>query len=300
MDLKSLRVFTVVLRSLSFTEAAAELHMSVSAVSRSIARLEESLGSPLFDRDRRGVRPTAAAGELSRVAARMEAEWRDLQRSVSAGMALSGELRIFCSVTATHRLLSPLLAAYRDACPGVHVLLSTGDQADGIERVRQGDADVAVIARPGQWPESMAFLQLASSPLRLCLPTLECPLRQQLDEAPLNERQALLGGMPWILPERGATKDMIEAWLLGRFERLPPVYARVAGHEAIVAMVSLGLGIGMVPKLVIDASGLAGTLELDATQADLQPMAIGLCARAGRVLDPVVAELWRVAGQESG
>lgn len=300
MDLKSLRVFAVVLRSLSFTEAAGELHMSVSAVSRCIGRLEQELGSPLFDRDRRGMRPTSAAAELSRVATKMEADWRGLQRALSAGSALCGELRIFCSVTATHRLLSPLLAAYREACPGVNVLLITGDQADGVEHVRNGDADVAVIARPAQLPDTLSFLHVTDSPLRLCLPLADCPLRRQIDHVATSSRLALLGELPWILPERGVSKDAIESWLLQHFGRLPPVYARVAGHEAIVAMVSLGLGVGVAPELVIDASGLAKTLELVELEDALQPLAIGLSVREGRVQDPVVAELWRVATDAAG
>ena len=123
------------------------------------------------------MRPTTAAVELSRVAARMEAEWRGLQRALGESTALTGELRIFCSVTATHRLLSPLLSAYREACPGVHILLITGDQADGPERVRRGDADVAVIARPAQLPDALAYLHVTDSPLRLCLPRGDSPLR---------------------------------------------------------------------------------------------------------------------------
>jgi LysR family positive regulator for ilvC len=295
MDLKGLQIFGSVYRLLNFSRSAEELHLSVSAVSRSIARLEDELGAPLFDRDRRGMRPTAAAVELSRVASRMEAEWRALQASLGAGAALTGELRIFCSVTATHRLLSPLLAAYREACPGVDILLITGDQADGLERVRRGDADVAVIARPPLLPDSLAYLHVTDSPLQLCLPAGECPLQERLASASPARRLALLGDVPWILPERGVSREAIEAWLLNRYGALPPVYARVAGHEAIVAMVALGLGVGMVPELVIDASGLAGQLQLPRLPEAPYPMAVGLCAREGRVSDPVVAELWRVA-----
>jgi len=299
MDLKTLQIFSSVLRHRSFTQAADELHMSISAVSRSIARLEETLGLPLFDRDRRGMRPTGAAAELSRVAGRMEADWRELQRTLSSSASLSGELRIFCSVTATHRLLSPLISAYRDACPAVDVLLITGDQADGLERVKRGDADVAVIARPAQLPDSIAYRHVAASPLRLCIPGNDGPLRQRLDGASADERDALLGEMPWILPERGVSKDAIERWLIERYAQLPPIYARVAGHEAILAMVSLGLGVGMVPELVIEASGLADTLEVAALAHQPGALEIGLCARAGRVQDPIVAELWRVSGKRA-
>jgi LysR family positive regulator for ilvC len=294
MDLRSLQVFATVARCLSFTRAAEELHMSVSAVSRSIARLEDELGSPLFDRDRRGMRATPAARELGVVASRMQNEWRELQRSLSAGTALSGELRVFCSVTATHRLLSPLLAAYREACPAVDVLLITGDQADGVARVQGGDADVAIIARPPQLAETLAFLHITDSPLRVCLPRNPCPMREQLDRMPPAGRAGLLGELPWILPERGVSKDAIEAWLHARYGVLPPVYARVAGHEAIVAMASLGLGVGVAPQLVIEASGLVDSLEYALAEEGLPPMAIGLCTRAARAQDPVIAELWRV------
>lgn len=299
MDSKSLDVFSAVSRSLSFTQAGADLHMSVSAVSRTISRLENELGVPLFDRDRRGMRPTAAALELAKSAQRIESEWRDLRRTLGSGSALTGELRIFCSVTATHRLLSPILSAYREACPGVEVLLITGDQADGLARVHRGEADVAVIGRPSQLPDAIAFLPVTRSPLRVCLPLADCPLRNSLAGAvSASAREQVLASSPWILPERGVTKDMIERWLLNRFGELPPVYARVAGHEAILAMVSLGLGIGAVPQLVIEASGLEGRLELEEDSDGLPPLAVGLAAREGRVQDPVVTELWRVTAEQ--
>jgi LysR family positive regulator for ilvC len=292
VDLRALQVFSTVLRRLNFSRAADELHMSVSAVSRTIARLEDELGAPLFDRDRRGMRPTAAARELSAVALRMQADWRALQGRLGSASALSGELRIFCSVAATHTLLSPLLAAYRAACPGVDVLLHTGDQADGVERVRKGEADVAVIARPSLLPEALAYRHVSASPLYLCLPQVPCPVQVRLAADDVDPPDMLPADLPWILPERGVSKDAIEAWLLERYGVLPPVYARVAGHEAIVAMVSLGLGVGVVPQLVIEASGLSRSLEVHSLAARVPPIDIGLCARAGRLADPVVAALW--------
>ena len=62
------------------------------------------------------------------------------------------------------------------------------------------------------------------------------------------------------MPERGVTKDMLDTWFSERGIR-PRIYAQVAGHEAIVAMVSLGLGIGIAPQLVIEASGMAGSVS---------------------------------------
>lgn len=295
MDLKSLEIFLAVYSNLSFTQTAVEQHLSVSAVSRCVLRLEEEVGERLFDRDRRGMSTTSAARRLQPVAERMLSDWRSLRQSLGVDGVLQGELRIFCSVTATHRLLSPLLAAYREAYPQVHILLQTGDQADGIERVQRGSSDVSVIARPERLPASFAFSPLASTPLCLCLPLVECELQDKLNGLNGDALWSVLGGAPWVLPERGVSKDLIDRWLQGRFLTQPPVYARVAGHEAIVAMVSLGLGVAILPRLVIDASGLAGSLRVLSLNEDLPQFEIGLCARQRRRADPVIDGLWKVA-----
>ncbi len=294
MDIKALQVFLTVCGNLSFTQTAKELHMSVSAVSRTIQRIEEDLDTPLFDRDRRGMRLTPSARQLRTTAERMVSDWRGLRQALGHGKGVRGELRVFCSVTATHELLSPLLSAYRQSYPGVEVLLQTGDQADGVERVRQGSADAAVIAKPPQLAEQLTFKRLTHSELCLCMPGIERGAMLQIEGQHELELIDAVGQCPWILPERGVSERLINDWLLERYTSRPNVYARVAGHEAIVAMVSLGLGVGVVPRLVIEASGLASKLRL-VTIAEIPPMEIGLCTRAGRLSDPVLSGLWRVA-----
>lgn len=295
MEQKLLQVFLGVCATRNFTHTASELHMSVSAVSRAIARLEDDLGQTLFDRDRRGIRPTSAAKRLRPYAENAIAEWRALQQGFREGSAVAGELRIYCSVTASRRLLSPLLKAYRRAHPAVDVRLQTGDQADGLEQVRSGRADVAMIAAPRELPATIAFRAVEESPLMICLPAQD----GDTDNGQWTRRRAgfttgaasVLPDRAWILPERGVTRDITDAWLRSHFDGEPLVYARVAGHEAIAAMVALGLGVGIVPRLVVEASGLAGELELHA-EPDLPSITIGLCARVGRVSDPVVAALF--------
>ncbi|MEE4277498.1 MAG: HTH-type transcriptional activator IlvY [Halieaceae bacterium] len=286
MDQRALQVFLTVYATLSFTRTAAQEHMSVSAVSRTIARLEDSLGQSLFDRDRRGMRPSSAAQRLHAYAERATTEWRALQHSLRDADALVGELRIYCSVTASYRLLSPIMQAYRARWPGVEVRLQTGDQADGLARVHRGEADVAVVARPARLPEALRFREVSRSPLELCLPRrseLSRALRHA-DEAALLER---LSAEPWILPERGVTRDITEAWLREMLPQEPVVYARVAGHEAMAAMVALGLGVAIVPRLVGEAGGFRQSLLLRSLDS-LPQLHIGLCARSARANDPLV------------
>lgn len=294
MDTRDLQTFLSAMRQLNFSRTAEELHMSVSAVSRSVQRLEEELDCTLFDRDRRGMRPTSAAGELARTAQSIASDWAALQSSVAAGSDLSGELRIYCSVTATHQLLSPLISAYRQAYPGVRIRLTTGDQADGVDRVASGDADVAVVARPESLAHHLSFRLLATSKMMFYAPRVDSEVSRAL-QGPEIDRISKAKSLPWILPERGVSRDLIQRWLGQRYGQQPEVYARVAGHEAIAAMVSLGLGVAVLPQLVVDASAAAAQVVSADPGDDIPTLAIGLCARTGRLRDPVVDALWKTA-----
>lgn len=269
--------------------------MSVSAVSRAVQRLEEELDCRLFDRDRRGIRLTTSARQLVDTAEGICADWQRLRAAVIPGPTLAGELRIYCSVTATHRLLSPVIATYRNNYSGVQIKLITGDQADGVERVLSGDADVAVVARPSALQESLSFQPLASSAMSFCYPKIDCEISRSLRHSDLGMVKEA-ANLPWILPERGVSREIIETWLVSHLGHLPTIYARVAGHEAIVAMVSLGLGVAVVPELVVEASAVAESVALEKLASQIADLDIGLCARSGRLVDPVIAALWELPG----
>jgi LysR family positive regulator for ilvC len=62
-------------------------------------------------------------------------------------------------------------------------------------------------------------------------------------------------------------------------------------------MVSLGLGIGIAPQLVVEASGMADRVSLIAVPEGLPPLPVGLCSLGQRLASPLVKSLWDVAGQ---
>ena len=174
MDTRSLAVFLSVAETLNFSRSSELLHMSVSAVSRTIRRLEEELGQPLFERDNRAVRMTSAGGEFREFARRSMAEWQQLRRKLGSDAELAGEVSLYCSVTASYSVLAPILEAFRVTHPAVEIKMHTGDQADGIGRILEGRDDVAVSGRPSQMPRRMEFLPLLESPLQFCVPAADC------------------------------------------------------------------------------------------------------------------------------
>lgn len=299
MDTRSLTVFLSVAETLSFSRSSEQLNMSVSAVSRAVRRLEEELGQSLLVRDNRSVRLTGAGLEFREYARRSVAEWQQLRRQLGSDRELAGEVSLYCSVTASYSVLAPILEAFRSTHPAVEIMMHTGDQADGISRVLSGQDDVAVSGRPSRLPQRLDFLPLLESPLRFWMPTADCAVRQLAAGGNIDAPGFDWGSLPFIVPERGITKEMLDAWLRARGVR-PRVYAQVAGHEAIVAMVGLGLGIGIAPELVVQASGMAASVSPMAVADGLTPLAIGLCSLRRSLQNPLVKSLWDVAGQTYG
>lgn len=295
MDIRDCQMFIQLATTEHFAKAASACHLSPSAISRQLQRLESEIGKKLVERDNRQVRLTPAGRHFLEYAYQTVHAWQQLRRDLSDDpQTISGELSVYGSVTASFSLLSQILPVLRSSYPGVELKLRTGDQADGIERVLTNSEDCAIAAQPDVLPSQLQFLALQQSPLYLIGPTMGCALSQRLDAA--LEAQALLEWtqIPVILAEHGLARERF----LQRLRQLnlhPPIYAQVAGHEAVVAMVSLGFGVAVVPELVIKHSPRQDTIRVLPWLADLQPFTIGLCARQERLADPLLQAFWQSA-----
>lgn len=296
LDNRSLTVFISVAETLNFSRSADALHMSVSAVSRTISRLEDELGQPLFERDKRRVVLTAAGVEFRRYARDSVAQWQQVLRKIGSEGELAGEVSLFCSVTASYSVLAPILESFRNTHPAVEIMLHTGDQADGVGRILDGQDDLAVSGQPEQIPARMEFLPLLESPLEFWMPTADCAVRRAVLEARNGNGLANWQNVPLIVPERGVTKEALDRWFVAKGIR-PRIYAQVAGHEAIVAMVALGLGVGVAPELVVEAGAMSSQVEGLGVKEGLPPLTIGLCALGQRLASPLVRSVWDVAAQ---
>lgn len=103
MDLRDLKMFLHLAESRHFGRSARAMHVSPSTLSRQIQRLEEDLGQPLFVRDNRTVTLTEAGEELRVFAQQTLLQYQQLRHAIDQkGPSLSGELHIFCSVTAAY------------------------------------------------------------------------------------------------------------------------------------------------------------------------------------------------------
>lgn len=295
MNTKDLEIFTHLATSLHFGKTGEAVHLSASAVSRAVLRLEEQLGTVLFERDNRRVQLTQDGREFLNYAEQALLNWQSVQQRLQQqGEALQGELSVFCSVTASYSVLNRILEVFRQRYPAIELKLHTGDQADSVARVAEGSEDVAVTARPKQLPNRLRYLDLTRSQLRLLVPNIPCAVSEQIAAAGGVVNTELLASLPFILPERGVARSQLEQWLKQQGIK-PKVYAQVSGHEAIVSTVGLGLGIGVVPELVLATSFLRERVRVVPVEPALPAMAIGLVALQQRLSNPLVKAFWDCA-----
>jgi len=132
-------------RSGSFREAAAELHLSQPALSRSIQTLESSLGITLFDRLQTGVEVTRAGAPLLQQARLILDSVSELEREAAlvAGLA-SGSIRVAMGAYPGHELVPRAIAACLGQSSGFSCQVLSGDWRDAVQSVLSRDADVAV------------------------------------------------------------------------------------------------------------------------------------------------------------
>ncbi|WP_034918581.1 HTH-type transcriptional activator IlvY [Erwinia sp. 9145] len=290
MDLRDLKLFLHLAESRHFGRSARAMHVSPSTLSRQIQRLEEDLGQTLFLRDNRTVTLTDAGEQLRQFAQQTLLQYQQLRHAIGhSGPSLSGELRLFCSVTAAYSHLPPILDRFRAGHPLVEIKLTTGDAADAVEKVQSAEADIAIAGRPETLPASIGFTPLGLIPLLLIAPALPCPVRSQaiLPEPDWSQ-------IPFILPDQGPARQRIDLWFRRRRITNPLIYATVSGHEAIVSMVALGCGIALLPDVVLENSPEPvrnRILELDHIEM-VAPFELGVCVQKKRLNEPLIDAFW--------
>lgn len=287
MDLEALRLFLHLSRSLHFGRTSRECHVSPSALSRSIQRLEEEAGATLFVRDRRSVALTEEGRLLQGFAHDTLTRYEALEQRLSRSQdRLQGTVSIFASVTACQSFLPPLLAAFRRAHPEVQIRLETGYALDALAMLRSGSVDVTVAALPDDIPPTLAARVVVKIPLVFVAPAETAGLSELLarESVPWDE-------VPMVLPSAGLAREYVDRWF--RKKRVAPrIYGEVAGSEAILSLVSLGCGVGIVPRLVADQSPLRSALSVLEVEPRLQPFRVGLCTEKKKLKSPVVKAFW--------
>ncbi|BDH44079.1 transcriptional regulator IlvY [Salmonella enterica subsp. enterica serovar Choleraesuis] len=292
MDLRDLKMFSHLAESRHFGRTASAMHVSPSTLSRQIQRLEEEVGQTLFVRDNRTVTLTDAGEQLRLFAQQTLLQYQQLRHSIGQDSAsLTGELHLFCSVTAAYSHLPPILDRFRAEHPAAEIKLTTGDAADAVEKVFSGEADLAIAGRPETLPPGIAFSMLENLAVVMIAPALACPVRQMV-----NHPSPDWARIPFVLPEQGPVRRRIEQWFKRKKIANPYIYATVAGHEAMVSMVALGCGVSLLPEVVLEHSPepVRNRVMILERSDERAPFELGVCVQKKRLHDPLVEAFWNL------
>ena len=292
MNIHDIDTFLAVADLLHFGQASRACNLSPSALTRSIQRLEEEVGQPLFTRDNRNVALTPAGERFKTYALRARSDWKALQEDLRDEPAVAGTLSLYASITAVYSLLPDLLETYRTAHPQVQLELNTGAAEQAVDQVLAGEIDLAVAALPDRPAARIEFLPLAEIPL-----VFIAPVSGEFADPPRKGKQLDLSKAPLVLPRSGLSRTRLDQWMK-KNSILPDIRSEVSGNEALIAMVRLGCGIGIVPQLVLERSPFRDEVQVLKNAPQLDPYVVGLCTAKRSLTRPAVRALWDLA--ESG
>ncbi|SEQ93057.1 DNA-binding transcriptional regulator, LysR family [Lentzea xinjiangensis] len=249
MTLVGLRVVVEVARRGSFTASADALGYTQSAVSRQVSAMETAVGSPLFERWARGVRPTPACEALLEHARQVVAHLEAAELEI-AGLRdrLAGRLAVGAYPTAAASFVPRAVARLRAAHPGLAVRLGEAGSPALLRRLRAGRIEVAVIA-VGDGLPGYDLAGLRTDPV---------PVRRGPGIAVANSH-------PFARQDEVDVRDLADqVWIVGvgkegdpQFGAWPTLTAPHIGHEARtwqtrLGLVAAGLGVSVLPGLAAD------------------------------------------------
>ncbi len=244
------------------TAAADELVVTQPSVSAAVTALARELGTPLLDREGRGVRPTPAGLAFAAYAADVVGLLESGRRAAgeAAGVA-ARTLRIGAVTTAAESFVPALMHAFAQARPDIELALNVGNRGQVIDRLLAHEIDLAFGGRP---PETDRVTARAVRPNPL---VLICAADDPLAGAAVAPRA--LVGRSWLLREPGSgTRALNEEYLAAQAIDVAPL--TVGSNGAIKAAARAGLGVSLVSQDAVTTeleNGLLATIAVDPAPA---------------------------------
>jgi DNA-binding transcriptional LysR family regulator len=241
-DLTTLRLFVAAVEGGSLTAGAERQDLSLAAASKRIAELEAHVGTPLLERSKRGVMPTAAGHTLLPHAVELVARLEQLALAMGdVKRGTGGQLRLWANTSAFGGFLPALLARYALAHPRVVLDLEDAISEDAVRAVARGTAELAVIGENTP-AEGLQTLVCHVDELVLLLPG-----GHALAGAEVVPLHTLLDHDLVAFDRTTSLTRQLAAAAEGVHRPLR-IRAQVRSFDAMARMVAAGLGLAVLPR----------------------------------------------------
>jgi DNA-binding transcriptional LysR family regulator len=285
MELNDVRAFVRVVDRGSVSAAAHDLHITQSAVTKRLQRLESFLGAKLFDRAQRPVGLTAAGQSAVAKCRRLLNDMSDLRTAISDGSAALADVRVGVAHALGEVVLTEPLGTVREEFPRHGLRLTTGWSADLINLVRTGalDAAVVLLPEPDRLPAEVVGTAVGQERLVILGP--------RKMSTPRMRRTEDLEGAHWILnPEGCGGRAILRRALLRAGVDLVTVVESY-NYELQFLLASQGRGLTLAPERLYQMSRLRPRLQMLRVAGLHFPFTIWSVQRASAELEPLFGRL---------
>jgi LysR family transcriptional regulator, low CO2-responsive transcriptional regulator len=239
LTLRQLKVFEAVARHLSFSKAAAELHLTQPAVSMQVRQLEGFVGLPLTEQVGKKIFLTEAGRELFHASQNIAAQLNDLGTALKQLKGVEGgEFNI--AVTSTvGAVATELLAQFRAAHPKVSIHLDVSNRESVLSQLAANRIDLAIM---GQVPEGLDLeaTRFMDNPLVVIAPPAHPLARKR--RVPVSD----LANESFLVREAGSgTRGAMERFFAAKGLEIR-TSMEMSSNEAIKQAVQAGLGLGIL------------------------------------------------------
>jgi DNA-binding transcriptional LysR family regulator len=270
LDIRRLRMLHEFAARGSIARTAEALGYTPSAVSQQLAVLEREAGTPLLDRTARSAGLTAAGRRLAAHAERILAMVEEAESDLSAQAAQPAGRVVVTAFPSAAVAFAPALARSLRAHPKLSLLLREADPAEGLQLVRSGEVEVAIVddwtgrlsanlaGPPGQASFDgagaehghgvLTYYHLVRDALVLVVARDHAAANPEL---PVDLRA--LRNEPWLAAPSGEPSRQATDRLLAAVGLTPPVPSEFEGLGTVANLVARGLGIAIMPRLAVGA-----------------------------------------------
>lgn len=254
MEMRQLQMFVALAEELNFTRTAERLNTVQSNVTTQIRNLEEELGATLFDRFPRSVALTEAGTRFLPYARRVLATVDEAARSVRHGDQPAGPLRIGAPESVLTYRLPAALRRFRQRYPHVKLILRPYVDAPAAQPLQDGTFDLVIRLADAVREKALDSQKLGAERI-LLIAAPEHPLLARKSVRPSD-----LAGQLLLMTEEGCAYRKKFERVLSAHAVQPHAIADFASVEAIKQCATLGMGIALLPEIVIAGELSRGAL----------------------------------------
>ncbi len=253
MNTDQLRLFIILSRHRSLARAAVELGLGQATVSERLKALEAEVGTPLFERQGRGVALTPAGEAFGPYAERaLEVLRQGNESAQAAGEGRGGQVTVAVTVTSGAYLFAPALVAFQREHPNVQVRVRSAHSWDAPGLVLDGVAQLALISGPIAHPQ---IESVATFTAPLMLATSKARRLSRLTLAELAGEQLLVS---YWGPGSQAFLERVKS---ARGDNTPErVWLELSPVELVKGMLIAGTGMSLLPEIAVRRELAAGDL----------------------------------------